>query len=505
MKQFIVIFVLILAACGGGGGSDPTIPTSEAQTPIEPPVVSDVSAYEESAITQTVDGTLVERSYRLRYPENITEEKYPILFFFHDAGGDGKDWLDSNPGLADLIDAGEFIGVFPDGYKNSWNVSGETNADDVEFVSLIINSFDSTGLFDLTRIYAVGIANGGGLANKIAKETGVFQAIAPLLSQQTESIIETVPSKALSVFQVNGGLDTLVPVSGGNGFANSVFVSAQVSAENWAESANCNMSATSQIQNWGEFSVEEFTFSDCIDGQKVSYIIVVNGEHSLTFGSDFNLYDRIWSFFKDTEPFQKIKLLALGDSYTIGQSVCESCSFPMQLKTALEMEYSERDQIDVQIIAQTGWSTSNLKEAIFTAAPAADYDLATLLIGVNNQFRKIPFSLFETEFEELVNSAISFVGGDRSKLIILSIPDYAFTRFGQGSGAATITAELEMYNNFAQNYAQENSISFVYITDITDQGLENPALVASDGLHPSEIAYAEFVERLLPLTLEKLK
>ena len=106
MKQFIVIFVLILAACGGGGGSDPTIPTFEAQTPIEPPVVSDVSAYEESTITQTVDGTLVERTYRLRYPEQITEEKYPILFFFHDAGGDGKDWLDSNAGLADLIDAG---------------------------------------------------------------------------------------------------------------------------------------------------------------------------------------------------------------------------------------------------------------------------------------------------------------------------------------------------------------------------------------------------------------
>ena len=508
MKSVMLICVLLLGACGGGSGSTTTTPeTQSPDMPVAntPTSVPETSLYEEKTITQTIDGSLVERTYRLRYPENLTEEQYPSLFFFHGAGGDGKDWIDNNPSLEALIDTGEFIGVFPDGYERRWNVTGETNADDVEFVSLILNSFDPSGIIDLTRIYGVGISNGAGMVNKIAKETDIFQAIAPLLSQQTESIAATVSPQAVSVFQVNGREDTLVPVDGGNGVADTVFISAQNSAENWAENSNCNMTPASQAATWGDFSVEEYTFSDCIEGQTVRYALVADSGHSISFGDDFNLFELIWTFFRETEPPQNIKLLALGDSYTIGQSVCDSCSFPMQLKNALKMEYSEQDQIELQIIAQTGWSTSNLQDAIITAAPAEDFDLVTLLIGVNNQYRNNPFSLFETEFVELVNSAISFVGGDASKLIVLSIPDYAFTRLGQSSGPETISAELELYNNFAQNYAEENGITFLYITDLTEQGLENPTLLASDELHPSEIVYAEFVQRLLPLALEKLE
>ena len=83
---------------------------------------------------------------------------------------------------------GNLLAFFPDGYQDSWNVSGETNADDVEFVSLILNSLDPSGVFDLTRIYGVGISNGAGLVNKIAKETSIFQAIAPLLQASKPSL-----------------------------------------------------------------------------------------------------------------------------------------------------------------------------------------------------------------------------------------------------------------------------------------------------------------------------
>jgi acyl-CoA thioesterase-1 len=126
-------------------------------------------------------------------------------------------------------------------------------------------------------------------------------------------------------------------------------------------------------------------------------------------------------------------------------------------------------------------------------------------IGVNNQYQTKAFSLYETEFVELVNSSISFVGGDTKKLIVISIPDYAFTPFGQNYNPTEISAELELYNNFAQKYAEENTLSYVYITDITQQGLETPAIVASDGLHLSSLAYSVFVELILPLALDTLE
>ncbi|RZO21169.1 MAG: SGNH/GDSL hydrolase family protein [SAR92 clade bacterium] len=200
-----------------------------------------------------------------------------------------------------------------------------------------------------------------------------------------------------------------------------------------------------------------------------------------------------------------IEILSLGDSYTIGESVCDTCSFPEQLKSSLAAEHTEQDEITLDVIARTGWTTTNLKNAIVSEDLSNDYDLVTLLIGVNNQFQGKLFSVYETEFIELVTSAISFVGGDKSKLIIVSIPDYAYTPFGQNRNPQNISAEIDAYNSFAENYAVDNELSYAYITDITREGLEDPSLVASDGLHPSELAYSRFVERLTPIALEKIK
>lgn len=204
------------------------------------------------------------------------------------------------------------------------------------------------------------------------------------------------------------------------------------------------------------------------------------------------------------EPAKNFKILSLGDSYTIGQSVCETCRFPAQLRDSLKLKFNPQDIFNLEIIAVTGWTTTNLLSALAAQQPSADQDLVTLLIGVNNQYQGKPFELYETEFVALVNKAISYANNDKSKVIVVSIPDYGFTPFGQNN-QQNITTQLNQYNQYAQNFCEANDITYVYITDITQQGLNNPNLVASDNLHPSELAYSKFVERLLPKALEKLE
>ena len=197
--------------------------------------------------------------------------------------------------------------------------------------------------------------------------------------------------------------------------------------------------------------------------------------------------------------------LALGDSYTIGQSVCETCRFPEQLKKSLG-NLNPINSYSLKIIAQTGWTTTNLISAINNQNPAPNYDLVTLLIGVNNQYQNRSFALYEVEFPELVNKAIILGKGDKSNVIVVSIPDYAYTPYGQQSGnQSTISTQIDNYNAFAKNYCANNSIEFVTITDVTRQGLLDPTLVAQDGLHPSEKAYSLFVERILPKAITALQ
>ena len=198
---------------------------------------------------------------------------------------------------------------------------------------------------------------------------------------------------------------------------------------------------------------------------------------------------------------KKINMLSLGDSYTIGQSVCEKCRFPEQLADSLRLKNNDFE-FNVNVIATTGWTTRNLINAIDNSDLTTDFDLVTLLIGVNNQYQKLPFSTFEEEFPMLINKAINAVGLDKSKLIVLSIPDYAFTPFGNGS--TTISQEIEKYNTHIKNFCESRTITFLNITDITQQGLVNPIYVASDRLHPSKEAYTEFVKRLIPLATQKL-
>ena len=198
------------------------------------------------------------------------------------------------------------------------------------------------------------------------------------------------------------------------------------------------------------------------------------------------------------------KYLALGDSYTIGESVCNDCNYPKQLTDSLNQ--ISKEKTSVKIIAKTGWTTTDLLSAIARENPSKDYDLVTLLIGVNNQYQNKPFSLYEKEFPELLNMAIGFAKGKSDNVIVFSIPDYAFTPLGRQSGKSEkITSELIRYNAFAEKIASEKGVHFENITPITQQGLGNPILVASDGLHPSEVAYKKFVEQIFVKVSEILR
>lgn len=198
------------------------------------------------------------------------------------------------------------------------------------------------------------------------------------------------------------------------------------------------------------------------------------------------------------------RYLALGDSYTIGESVCDVCAFPIQLLDTLEKASGFKG--DQKTIARTGWTTSNLISEIANEKPDSNYQLVTLLIGVNNQYQGKDFSIYEEEFPFLLEQAIAFAKGDPNRVIVVSIPDYAFTPFGQNSSnAEKISQEIDQYNAFAKFYTESQGVYFQEITDITREGLNQPDLVASDGLHPSEIAYSLFVERLFDRSFVQIR
>ncbi len=193
--------------------------------------------------------------------------------------------------------------------------------------------------------------------------------------------------------------------------------------------------------------------------------------------------------------------LALGDSYTVGESVPKDKSFPGQLRDSLQKTLNT--EIGLEIIATTGWRTDNLQNAINSGTKRSNYDLVTLLIGVNNQFQNRPFDQYEKEFPELLEKAISLANGSPENVLVVSIPDYGFTPFGQQRDMDKISREIDAYNVFAASVSTDKGVAFVNITDITRNGLDDPSLVASDGLHPSGKAYGQFIERIYPLVFPR--
>ncbi len=193
----------------------------------------------------------------------------------------------------------------------------------------------------------------------------------------------------------------------------------------------------------------------------------------------------------------KISYLALGDSYTIGEAVKETERWPVILAKKLN-ELGTEVHLD-KVIATTGWTTDELIRAIEADKKLSDteFQLVSLLIGVNNQYRGLPLRQYEKEFEKLLQKAIELAGNKPELVFVVSIPDYGVTPFAMehGKDAMKVSEQLNKYNTLAKDVALKYSVNFYDITPISLKAIHAPEIfLADDQLHPSAKMYEEWVE-----------
>jgi len=265
-----------------------------------------ISGVNKIFIDQNIDGKFVSRVVYIKTPVNFDQSIiYPIVFVFHGAGGNARQGL-NNWNLNQLIDTGEFIGVYPNGHSNNadgdsgfWNLGNEdTNADDVEFVNLIMEELKKYSEININRVYAIGFSNGSGMVNLLGKRTTHFNAIASLFSQQLITIGNINASKSLSVFQVSGEVDQMIPLNGGKSPVGE-FMSAENSALNWVNQFNCSNNFIEESLEWGNTVLNSFTYSKCDDDHQIKYLIALETGHGWNDNQARNIsFNEIWNFFK---------------------------------------------------------------------------------------------------------------------------------------------------------------------------------------------------------------
>ena len=191
-----------------------------------------------------------------------------------------------------------------------------------------------------------------------------------------------------------------------------------------------------------------------------------------------------------------VDILALGDSYTIGESVAEGERWPVLLAAALRA--GGQPVAEPRIIARTGWTTDELAQAIAAAKPGSDYDLVTLLIGVNDQYRGRSINDYPERFSALLAQAIGFAGGRPGRVLVLSIPDWGATPYATGRDRAKIAAEIDAYNALNRAATEAAGARYVDVTPVSREAATDAGLLAPDGLHPSGAMYARWVELAVP-------
>ena len=241
-------------------------------------------------IEQSLDNNnLITRPVIMQTPNVIdTSKSYPIVFAFHGRGGNNNSWVNH---LINYTNSGEFIGIYPQGYLESWNLGPEpSNANDVEFINLIVDELQNYDNLNFDKMYAIGTSNGSGMVNKLAIETNHFKAIAPIASQLIESLPLLNSTNPVSVIQVNGAADTTIPIDGGPRLGH-IFLDAYESAELWATKFNCSQNPN--IIMLGQDTL--YVFDSCENEKEIRYLRIEDGEHNLPLHI---LFQDVWAFFQ---------------------------------------------------------------------------------------------------------------------------------------------------------------------------------------------------------------
>ena len=245
-------------------------------------------------ISQIVEDNIEQRDFIIQTPDIIDLDKsYPIVFAFHGRNTLNTSWVNK---LKSFTDNGSFIGVYPQGFLKTWNIgeagSETSKANDIEFVELIIEELNKYSNLNFDKMYAIGTSNGSLFVNKIGIELSYFKAIAPIVSQLTEGLSLLPYTQPVSVYQVNGAGDSIVPIDGGPKLGH-VFLDSLDSAYLWSNHFDCD--SIPEIQNLGQDTL--YVFKNCSNDKEVRYLRVENGEHNLHWGNP-ELFDKIWTFFQ---------------------------------------------------------------------------------------------------------------------------------------------------------------------------------------------------------------
>ena len=189
-----------------------------------------------------------------------------------------------------------------------------------------------------------------------------------------------------------------------------------------------------------------------------------------------------------------MKLLVLGDSYTIGEGVHPASRWPSVLAGLLKRQGRAIDRITY--VARTGWTTGNLLNALNSPLPYSNYNAVLLLIGVNNQYQGLSIDNYATDFEQLVQKAISYASGNPSNVFVISLPDWGVSPFAADKDQQLIAQQIDQFNKVNARIADANHCVYVDITELSRTQTAAPYF-AADHLHPSPHAYKEWANKFV--------